>query len=178
MKILKKSYYNNPWNIVDFVKSLTLLIWVIKNLSGEYNVEFTCIMASVNFVRGLTSFKVIHGTRYYICLIFRALDDFKYFLIIFFYSTFCFGVLFYIAFEVDEATFNNLWIEPFKVTFANSSYDAKEFGIKYLGLLIANIINVIIMLNVLISILGDSYDQFQIEKVIVDIKARTEQVLE
>lgn len=178
MILLKKSYYSNPWNIVDFIKSLTLLIWIIINLSGKKNIEFSCIMGSVNFIRGLTAFKVVDGTRYYIWLIFRALNDFKFFLVIFFYSTFCFGVLFYIAFEVEEANFNNLWIEPFKVTFSASNYNANEFGVKYLGLFFASIINVIIMLNVLISILGDSYDQFQTEKLIIDIKSRTEQVLE
>jgi hypothetical protein len=79
---------------------------------------------------------------------------------------------------VKEANFNNLWIEPFKITFSISNYDANEFGVKYLGLFFASIINVIIMLNVLISILGDSYDQFQTERLIIDIKSRTEQVLE
>ena len=39
-------------------------------------------------------------------------------------------------------------------------------------LLIATIINVILMLNLLISILGDSYERFQLEDTNVDIKEK------
>ena len=47
----------------------------------------------MNVIRGLTGFKAFDKTRYYIKLILQSLDDIKYFLIIFVYTTICFGLL-------------------------------------------------------------------------------------
>ena len=43
---------------------------------------------------------------------------------------------------------------------------------QYIGYLGATVINVVLMLNLLISILGDSYEVFQLERAIVDIKEK------
>ena len=43
---------------------------------------------------------------------------------------------------------------------------------QYIGYFGATVINVVLMLNLLISILGDSYERFQLEQAIVDIKEK------
>ena len=47
-----------------------------------------------------------------------------------------------------------------------------------MGFLIASVLNVVLMLNLLISILGDTFDQFQIDKSIIDYKEKAEWALE
>ena len=48
----------------------------------------------------------------------------------------------------------------------------------YIVFIGATIINVVLMLNLLISILGDSYERFQLTQVIIDYKERTNLIIE
>ena len=91
------------------------------------------------------------------------------------YSTFAFGVLFSIS-SSEGIDFVNLWKAPFKLNFGGDSpgedaanSDPYIYYIVYLG---AIIINVVLVLNMLISILGDSYEQFQMEKPIIDYQEK------
>ena len=72
-------------------------VWIILDFFTVSYLKFTWIVAFLNLFRGITTFRVFDGTRYYITLIITALNDIKYFIIIFTYSTFSFGVLFLIS---------------------------------------------------------------------------------
>ena len=53
-----------------------------------------------------------------------------------------------------------------------------DYTMDYIVFIGATIINVVLMLNLLISILGDSYERFQISQVIIDFKERTNLIIE
>ena len=48
----------------------------------------------------------------------------------------------------------------------------------YISILTAKIVNVVLMLNMLISILGDSYDNFLLEKHIIDYREKLDSIIE
>ena len=56
--------------------------------------------------------------------------------------------------------------------------DSADYTMDYIVFIGATIINVVLMLNLLISILGDSYERFQISQVIIDYKERTYLIIE
>lgn len=62
-----------------------------------------------------------------------------------------------------------LWIDSFSLIFGESD-DMKSdiFDLKYVTFMLAVVINVILMLNMIISILADSFDEFQLNSEIHD----------
>ena len=90
-------YFNDSMNRIDCLRIIFTSVWIILDFFSIYFLKFTWIVAFLNLLRGITAFRVFDGTRYYITLIITALNDIKYFIIIFCYSTFSFGVLFLIS---------------------------------------------------------------------------------
>ena len=90
-------YFNDSMNRIDCLRIIFTSVWIILDFFSIYFLKFTWIVAFLNLLRGITAFRVFDGTRYYITLIITALNDIKYFIIIFSYSTFSFGVLFLIS---------------------------------------------------------------------------------
>ena len=165
-------YLQDYWNYLDIIRNLTSVIWIITELCGWSSVYFTWTVALLNFLRGITVFRLFDGTRFYIELIIRSLNDIKYFFMMFAYSTVTFGCLLMISRE-EGMNFSSVWEESYDLNFGN--YDDPSNGVfflKYIAYFGATIINVVLMLNLLISILGDSYDRFQLEQGVVDIKEK------
>ena len=171
-------YLQDYWNYLDIIRNLASVIWIITELCGWSSVYFTWTVALINFLRGITVFRLFDGTRFYIELIIRSLNDIKYFFMMFAYSTVTFGCLLMISRE-QGMSFGAVWQESYDLNFGN--YDDPGSGIfflKYIAYFGATIINVVLMLNLLISILGDSYERFQLEQGVVDIKEKARISLE
>ena len=100
-------YFNDSMNLIDCIRILTTSAWIILDFFNIFYLKFTWIVAFLNLLRGITAFRLFDGTRYYVTLIIRALNDIKYFIIIFSYSTFSFGVLFLIS-RSEAVSFESL----------------------------------------------------------------------
>ena len=167
-----KEYFEDYWNYLDIVRNLSSVAWIVLGLCGVSSLYFTWSVALINLLRGITVFRLFDGTRFYIELIFRSLNDIKYFFLMFAYSTFTFGFLLMISRD-EGLGFSSIWGESYDLNFGN--YEDTNSGIyfmQYIGYFGATVINVVLMLNLLISILGDSYERFQLEQAIVDIKEK------
>ena len=167
-----QEYLEDNWNYLDIVRVFATMVWVILGLCGVSSLYFTWLVALINLLRGITVFRLFDGTRFYIELILRSLSDIKYFFLMFAYSTFTFGFLLMISRD-QGLDFDSIWGESYDLNFGN--YDDTNSGIyflQYIAYFGATVINVVLMLNLLISILGDSYERFQLEQTIVDIKEK------
>ena len=167
-----KGYLEDNWNYLDIARVFATVGWVILGLFGVSSLYFTWLVALLNLLRGITVFRLFDGTRFYIDLIFRSLSDIKYFFLMFAYSTFTFGFLLMISRD-QGLGFDSIWGESYDLNFGN--YEDTNSGIyflQYIAYFGATVINVVLMLNLLISILGDSYERFQLEQNIVDIKEK------
>ena len=100
-------YFNDPMNLIDCIRIIITSVWIVLDFFSIYYLKFTWIVALLNLLRGITAFRLFDGTRYYVTLIIRALNDIKYFIIIFSYSTFSFGVLFLIS-RSEAVSFESL----------------------------------------------------------------------
>ena len=167
-----KGYLKDLWNYLDMMRVLASVAWIVLGLYGVSSLYFTWCVALLNLLRGITVFRLFDGTRFYIELITRSLNDIKYFFLMFAYSTFTFGFLLMISRD-QGLGFTSIWGESYDLNFGN--YEDTNTGIyflQYIAYFGATVINVVLMLNLLISILGDSYERFQIEQTIVDIKEK------
>ena len=176
-------YLKDAWNLIDFFRFTLTMIWVVWNLSNyDKNLEYRIlawIVALLNFTRGLTGFRVFDGTRYYVRLILRALGDMGYFFIMLGYSTITFGVMFQLSRTNTVFDFKTLWMDSYSLNFGNfEAQEQYQFSFETLAYMLATIVNVILMLNLLISILGDSYSNFQTDKVFIDYSEKASVILE
>ena len=80
----------------------------------------------------------------------------------------------------QKITFYTIWEQSWKLNFSGDLEDgfSDYFVLSYISVFSALIVNVILMLNMLISILGDSYDNFTLEKNIIDYREKLDICLE
>jgi hypothetical protein len=172
-------YISDIWNIIDIFRLIITFVWLgIVNFVSEFSYYriLTWVMAALNFLRGLSGFRAFDTTRYYTRLIIKSFFDSISFLLIFFYSTFSFGVLYLIAASTSTSMFS-IWKIPYELNMGNFS-NTEGFTLEYVCFIIATVINVIIILNLLISILADSFEAFQAEAEYIDCMEMTEFVSE
>ena len=181
VSVEKLEYFRDLLNCIDVLRIASTVAWIVLGSYDNEIIEITWIVTLLTLARGLTGFRLFDGTRYYVRLISTSLNEIKYFLILFAYSTFTFGVLSVVA-EKESMNFTTLWANPYGMNFgvdAEDSYMGRSnYRLKYTVFLGITVINIVLMLNLLISILGDSFDQFQLEKTIIDYKEKAELVLE
>lgn len=173
IKYLK--YWRNRIDIISSIINITWQVLMIFNISIPLIKWF---MVLFNFVRGLSGFRAFSSTRYYIRLIMSSINDVTPFLFIFTYSTIAFGAL-YSASNTnnDLSAFQVLWKMPLELSLGLEN-NIQSLGLEYAYFVLISVFNVIIMLNLLISILGNSFDQFQVEAVEVDYHEKLELIIE
>lgn len=69
---------SNPWNYLDIIRDLTSVAWIILWVCELSSLYFTWLVTLITPLRGITAFGFFDGTRFYIKLIFRVLNDIKY----------------------------------------------------------------------------------------------------
>ena len=155
------------WNTIDIARLIFCGVWVYFYYTNEEAPTFvTYFLAAFTLLRGITGFRCFSGTRYYVRLVFDSAANIKDFLFLFFYVTLAFGILTNLS-QSDSIAFQAIWINSYSLNLGSFG-EFQEINISYLIFFFATIINVIIMLNLLISILGDSFDKFQISAAEID----------
>jgi WD40 repeat protein/gas vesicle protein len=162
------NYVKDPWNWIDLTKILLSLYWPLL-IYYKLNIKLiNWVLVLLSVVCGLTSFRAFDSTRYYIKLIAESLKDVTFFLVIFVYATLSYGLLnFAIKDQAEDDSIGEyisqvLWINSFGIAFGPAKSDFNEVDLGYLSYLLAVTLNVVLMLNMIISIFGDSFDKFQL----------------
>ena len=174
------SNYLNLWNAMELVRAGICYIWIVMSIFyDEWGTYYlTWVMVLTNFLQGLSGFRAFDATRFYIRLVFRAVQDSMPFVLVFLHSTLAFGVLNYAAkSQPDGDLFFVIWQAPYQMNMQDfENGDAKS--LEYVYFILASVLNVIIMLNLLISIVGDSFDKFRTESVELDCIEMIEFIIE
>lgn len=166
--VLGVKEYASFWNSIDFLRFLAVITFTVccfYGYAGDLKFYTVWGMIFLNYFRGLTGFRAFSQTRFYLRLISRSFFDTIPFIIIFFYSTIAFGVLDYglIPSKNPDSVFTIIWKSSYDLNLGNFTNNSDNFDLKYVHFMLASVVNVIIMLNLLISILGDSFEKFQVE---------------
>lgn len=153
-------------NYLDIASIGLSFVWIFLNWF-DYDLQIlTWMMVGLNFVKGLSGFRAFDNTRHYVRLLARAIKDSYSFLFIFVYTTIAFGSLNSVT-STTSLMFSVLWKVPYELSLGQFT-SPDDFSIEYMYFLLASSVNIIMMLNLLISILGDSFDRFQIEAEEID----------
>jgi WD40 repeat protein len=171
-------YFEDPWNYIDILRAILKTLLFIDHVV-EFTTSTHILLAAVifvSFVRGISYFRIMSGTRYYVNLIYEVIFDIIPFLIVLFYTTLSFSLIFRVLKEKDESQFFYL-TASWEINVGG--FDTSNYGIiMYLAFFLHTVINPLIMLNLLISILGDTFERVSEKTVVADCKELAGMVLE
>ncbi|CAG9318583.1 unnamed protein product [Blepharisma stoltei] len=171
----KRFYFLSSLNYLDISRLILSYVWSIIGATGNFYEVLSFFTVMTNFLRGLVYFRTFDKTRFYVRLIIKAAFDTLTFLLILLYSTFGFAVL-YIA-SSSKLDLRSAWKLSFELDMGAFNNDGANW-IEYWIFSLASIINVILMLNLLISILGKSFDDFQQSQESMDYKEMLDVIIE
>ena len=166
MMVAGCSYWSDPWNYVDLSRGLLCLLWSglvllaqeATVLGEDWGRNVRLMMALMCFLRGFTYFRSFRMTRLFVYMTLAVIKEMYSFLIIMGYSVFAFGVC--SSTLVESSTLSGSWISAF--TLVLGDFDSSTFTfVEWVIFSCAALINVIIMLNLLVSILGDAFEKTQ-----------------
>lgn len=172
-----KVYLKDFWNFVDITRSSLMILYldcIIYNRS--YTSTTLLLLNLVSWVRGISYFRIFSKTRYMINLITEVCKDVASFLIILAYSTIAFSFILMLMVDNHTRYFDYFQLS-YLITLGNiNTVDYNT--IQWVCFIITTIINPIIMINLLISIMGDTHDKVQENKEVAEYKELTSLIFE
>ena len=174
----RQDYFKDFWNYIDITRSAVMtLIW-IRDIAGIFDTDdnLIALVVFISWTRGISYFRVIAVTRYYINLIYEVIWDILPFLSILFYSTVAFSFVFERLLHRSDTYFKYLsasW-EINVGGFDSANYD----NWMYLSFFIHTIFNPILMLNLLISIMSHTFDRVESNILVADSRELAGMILE
>ena len=168
-------YWFDIWNILDQLRGLACTLYCFLEWTGDSNniVLLTTIIFS--WTRGISYFRMFDGTRYMVRLLSEVIKDMKVFFVILFYSTIAFTFIFYLR---DTAiSFSEFLTVSYRLNLGDFDADYTD-PFDWIIFFLATVINPLIMLNLLISIMGDTYGRVQETNDIANYQELTEMIIE
>jgi WD40 repeat protein len=177
----KWEYLQDAWNYLDMVRNIlcTLYIYDISFNHSYYKYSILELLILVSMVRGIAYFRLFADTRYLINLLSEVVKDIRAFMALLVYAIFTNLVLVYI-FSLKTADPDFGWgkglMKTYNMLFGDME-QPQDF-VQWVTLTMNMLIIPIIILNLLISILGDTYDRVQNGSTIADMKEILEMIIE
>ena len=155
-----RGYWLDPWNWADCSRGIVCISWAILQLElAESESSLRLLVTVLCFLRGFTYFRSCRMTRLFVFMTMSVVRDIYSFLVVLAYSVFSFGVCFLAT--QPSLTVGSSWASAFVLLLG--SFDISESMVWQWGVFTcAALINVIIMMNLLVSILGDAYEKAQL----------------
>jgi len=165
-------YWQDPWNYIDVIRAVSS-VWFGFSPNEDWRLNLVVVLMC--FFRGFTFFRTFKMTRMFVRLTLDVVSEMYSFLIILAYSTLSFGMIYAVLFDVSSPV--EAWTMGYMILMGD--YTTEGFGfIQWLCFTAVTLVNIIIMLNLLISILGDAYGKAQELSLVNDTLAQLNLVLE
>jgi WD40 repeat protein len=178
----KSKYFQDPWNFADIIRTIAMIVYSVLVWTGVFGYQQTYLafLLLISWFRGVSYFRIYKPTRYLINLLIAACKDIAAFLIIIFYSDLSFAIVFYSINALGPDNTGNFF------AYATSFYDlnlgnsntSNFYGLSWVYYVAVTIFNPIIMINLLISILGDTYENVKAAEVVNDAEELISLILE
>lgn len=191
MSVSGSFYFTYIWNYIDWCRGALLYLYVVIVWTGKFNDGALSVLSLViflSFLRGISYFRLFKMTRYLINLLFQVVADIGGFLILLSYSTLSFCFLFIVLIKCtgtpeeileceQNKVFSNQLLSSYNLVLGNLEVKPADI-VEYFCVTFALLINPIIMLNLLISIIGDTYDRVQSDSLSADMKELMDMIQE
>jgi len=180
MGVAGLDYWSDPWNYLDLTRSFTCFIYAVLlfiEIGLEANEKLFVFLTLLSWIRGISYFRLFQKTRYLIDLISEVFSDMTSFLALLLYSTLAFSLIFVAITKGEGDSFGSYLTISYRIDLGD--FDTAGYStIDWIIFFLASVVNPLIMLNLLISIMGDTYDRVQDGREISDLKELAEMVLE
>ena len=191
MSVSGSFYFTYIWNYIDWCRGVLLYLYIVIVWTDKFKNEAMSVLSLViflSFLRGISYFRLFKMTRYLINLLFQVVADIGGFLILLSYSTLSFCFLFIVlikcsgtAEEIHECEsskdFSSQLLSSYNLVLGNLEVQPTDL-VEFFCVTFALLINPIIMLNLLISIIGDTYDRVQSDSLSADMKELMDMIQE
>jgi hypothetical protein len=176
------SYFLDVWNYIDIIRSPVCIAWGFLSLAestGDLYDVLTLLTNLLCWIRGLTYFTTFKRTRIFVRMVLEVTNDTSSFLIVLVYTTLAYGTLFVASSSIGGEGHNFIAAMKDAYLLDLGTFDPKEYNnSQWIVFLFASIINCIIMLNLLVSILGDAYAKVQETVIESDYSQMLDAILE
>jgi WD40 repeat protein len=170
------SYFTEIWNLLDITRIILIFIYIISSWYLDDKTWLTFLLALTLFlsmVRTASFFRLFRRTRYLIRMIQEIVWDMWPFLIVYFYSIFSFAWLFLVLSDPSAKdgpdSYSSSWLKVYMFNFGQ--YDTGDYKVlQWISLIITTTVNPLLMMNLLIAVMGDTYDRVQQDIVVADLK--------
>lgn len=160
-------YFTDIWNYFDFFGFLLTIIYCILKLAAFTGLEENLLLVAFFcvFVRGLSMLRSFKSTRYFIGMILQTVKDVAAFMIIFFFALFGFcllNILVHFDSFGEEGVPLTEFIKEMGVQYRVGLGDFDTAGYNtgtWIIFLIATFFVTLIMLNMLIAIMGNTFSE-------------------
>ncbi|CDW80622.1 wd-40 repeat protein [Stylonychia lemnae] len=180
-----RNYFDSIWNYTDTIAFIFLYIGIIMSLSEENNITVFCLL-----LRGMSHFRIFSSLRYFINMIIEIIKDMASFSIILVYWIVGFSLMFYLfsfekeygredSFDIDASSLNFLDSLQFTYKLSFGDFDTEEFTVQqWILFIISTFFIPLVLFNLIIAVMGDTYDRVQTSAASVDLKEQAKLVLE
>jgi WD40 repeat protein len=168
-------YWLDLWNILDQLRGFSFTIYAITIWRGEDNMTLLLAVMIFSWTRGISYFRMFNGTRYMVRLLSEVIKDMREFFVVLFYSTLAFT--FVLLLRKPDHTFSEYLGISYRLDLGDFDADYATL-FDWVIFFLATMINPLIMLNLLISIMGDTYAKVQESNDIANYQELTEMIIE
>ncbi|OMJ89715.1 hypothetical protein SteCoe_8080 [Stentor coeruleus] len=173
-----KKYFLSFINVMDLSAIFAIVLYIILQCFDIEHYYFTWFIMFLTLYRGFTTFRAFEKTRYYVRLLQMSLQRIKYFLLIFIYSTLSLGILNSASTNSSSFTYDAFWSTSFGVIVGKTDAFLEGDILQIIVYNLAVTINMIIILNIIISILSDVFDESQMDADIFNFNEMADVILE
>ena len=171
MLLTGSKYFKDSWNYIDFIRMSCCFVYIVFKWSDYQKFVSQQVLVFLIFLscmRGISYFRLFDNTRYMINLLREVIKDMKSFLILLFYSTYSFALIYFIMVnnllkyrggaEAAESKQDFSHYIATSYLLSLGEFNTEAYGpFEWVIFFFASVINPLIMLNLLISIMGDTF---------------------
>lgn len=182
--VLLLDYLSDPWNWIDFLRLFSMNLFIIlywqkdeKDPDSLIYFYTNSIVTFLIFLRGISYFRLFESTRYMIDLIKESITDMLGFILVLAFSVISFAFIFYTLEDPkNKSSLIDNIVNSYSINLGGG--EIKGGALYKLLFYFATVINPIILLNLLISILGSTFERVESSRIISNYKELASLVLE
>lgn len=175
LALTKLDYFKDGLNLTD---SARITLFIVYLASGANSGVLLFFLNLFSWFRGISHFRVFTSTRYLVNLLLEVVKDILPFLVLLFYFTLAFTFMNLSLHENNSYSSFTVISDTFLLNFGDFSISSETGSWNWVCFIISSLVNFLIMVNLLISIIGDTYDKVQAYRQIADRREMAQIILE
>ena len=171
-----RKFFGSPWNVLDSARIMLTYFYTINQLLYQDPQYIGLELLTLLYcIKAIGYFRIFNKYRYLLRVILEIIKDMIPFFLILFTSTIAFAILLRVS--QKDLSFFHSFVDLYMLDQTNFVISLDSFENIFVFFM-ASLLNPIIMLNLLIAIMGDTYDRIQEDMVVADYREMTELILE